>query len=113
MMSSIMPNLNNVLKCALPIAETVLPAVINKVINGKSSNDSGTSYIPPQQPTYQQPVQVTTPAVYNNTEIEPIQSVDSDKKGVQININMNVYVINNSDDFEKLKDISFSKSYNI
>ena len=105
MITGIMPTLGSVLKYALPIAETVLPAVINKVINSDTDNFEP-SYIPPQ-----------TPVVCNeNTGVGLVSDgavVDAkcDDKKVQINLNMNVFVINGVEDFEKLKDMSFSKSY--
>lgn len=110
MINGVMPNLGNVLKYALPIAETVLPAVINKVINSNTSND-GPSYIPPQVNTTcndianveETNLRVATDGINGNIKC-------SDAK-VQVNLNMNVFVIHDKEDFEKFKDMSFSKTY--
>lgn len=109
MINGVMPNLENVIKYVLPITETVLPTIINKVVNGNTHNNEP-SYIPPQDT----PVVCNKPMV--NTEVDVVTDnsvIPNNNPKVQINLNMNVFVLHSQDDFDKLKDMSFSKSYEI
>lgn len=99
---------SDISKILLPIAQTTIPAIINKVIDSSTKGD----YTPPQVVYQQPPVLKTEPTQTEaKREGEHPQRMISVDGGVNVTVNMAVFVVTDPENIEKIKDMSFSKTF--
>lgn len=100
---------SDISKILLPIAQTAIPAIINKVMD--SSTNSSSNYTPPTV-IYQQPAPIqnadSTQPVKHEQGVDPKSSTIGN---VNLTVNMAVYVITDPGCIDKIKDINFSKTF--
>ena len=97
---------SDISKILLPIAQTAIPVILNKVMD--SSTSSSGDYTPPTT-VYQQPapVHVTQPVIKEEVKPEPKNQFGD----VNLTVNMTVFVVTDPGCVEKIKDMSFSKTF--